>query len=93
MTNFFNSIFFLTDFVINNVEIMIRIFIIHLDTFLSIPAALQNTNKQLHVIVWLPRAGFCTENKKHDVIAPLTGRLGFNGPRCRSSGEGTVYQR
>ena len=28
MTNFFNSIFFLTDFVINNVEIMIRIFII-----------------------------------------------------------------
>ena len=59
---------------------MIRIFIVHLDTFLSIPAALQGTNKQLHVIVWLPRAGFCTENKKHDVEAPLTGRPGFNGP-------------
>ena len=53
--------------------IMIRIFIIHLDPFLSIPAAFQSTNKQLHLIVWVRRASSCTENVKHNVIASLTG--------------------
>ena len=73
--------------------IMIRIFIIHLDNFLSIPAAFQNTNKQLLVIVRLPRAGSYTENIKHKVIASLTGRPGFNGPRCGSVGRGIMYGR
>ena len=46
--------------------IMIEIFIIHLDPFFSL-------YPQLHLKVWVPRTGSCTENIKYYVIASLTG--------------------